>query len=98
MAEGNVAYGVAETYLDKEGNILGVAGVRYIGIGESWLVTLPDERRPTLLRTVRKLFAKVMAENNLWRVFAESRLSTAFLTHLGFKKHEGTYVWERQWP
>jgi N-acetylglutamate synthase-like GNAT family acetyltransferase len=98
IAEGNLVYGVAETYLDPEGNIVGVSGVRYVGIGEAWLITLPDARRPSLLRTVKKLFANVMKENNLWRVFAETRFSQGFLTHLGFKKYEGTYVWERQWP
>ena len=107
MAKGNIVTGVAETYRE-DGEIVGVGGIRHIGIGEAWFLTLPKNRGKKfaicpeteatikLLRDVSENFIRVRDEQGLWRVFAESKISENFLKHLGFKPEPGTYAWVRQ--
>jgi len=92
----NICTGTAETFLDDDGRILGVGGIRFVGVGEAWCITLPEKRTPIMLRTVAQNFEQVRDENHLWRVFAESKISENFLKHLKFQKKDGIHIWTRQ--
>ena len=95
LARVNICTGTAESFYDGD-RLYGVMGVRYIGIGEAWGVTLPDDRRPTLLRKARGVFNRMADDKNLWRVFAESKISEHFLEHLGFERNSGMHIWLRK--
>lgn len=95
LAHVNICTGVAETYFDDDGELFGVGGIRYVGIGESWMVTLPTKRKPFLLRIAAESMKRIVNDKNLWRLFAESKISESFLRHSGFEKKDGIYVWTR---
>lgn len=93
----NINTGVAESYWDGD-QLVGVGGIRFVGIGEGWLITTPhirNERKFFLLRTAKKAFEHIRDSKNLWRVFATSRISTNFLRHLSFKPEPEVHVWMR---
>lgn len=95
VAKLNIMTGTAVAYLE-DGELLGIGGIRYVGIGEGWFITKPEireERKFLMFRTVKKDFEKTRKRKNLWRVFAESRISTNMLKHLGFKESEHSHVW-----
>lgn len=93
----NIESGAAKSFYE-DGKLVAVGGVRFVGIGEAWMITPPQIRlRPfELFREVKKAFIKIRDENNLWRVFATSQISENFLRHLGFKKNEKPYTWTRE--
>ena len=95
VAHLNICTGVAETYFDDDGELFGVGGIRYIGLGEAWLITLPNKRKPYLFRTATENFKRIRDSKNLWRIFAESKVSENFLSHLGFKKQDGMHIYTR---
>jgi hypothetical protein len=88
----NIHTGVAETYLE-DGEVVGVGGIRYMGIGEGWFISLPQKRTPAMLRVIAKQFARIRKAKNIWRIFAESKISENFLRHLGFAKQDGIHIW-----
>jgi hypothetical protein len=94
----NIITGTAESYLEN-GFLIGVGGIRYIGIGEAWFLTIPElrERSMTLLRAARENLRRMRDEKNLWRLYATSKISTNFLKHLGFEQ-ESNLVWTRKEP
>lgn len=97
MAKVNMATGTHHAYLEKE-KVVGIGGIRHIGIGEAWLVTPPDirdERKLSLLRIARNSFEMQRDTLDLWRIFATADISETFLTHLGFHKQPNTLVWTR---
>lgn len=75
----------------KDGQLVGVGGIRDVGVGEGWFLTVPDCRVLDMFNYVVEHFEK--QREGFWRVFAESRLSERFLHHLGFEKQEGMHVW-----
>ncbi len=93
-ANGNIVTGMAETFRE-DGKIYGVGGIRYKGIGECWFMTPPEVRThpKKLLRVVRATFDRIRADQELWRVFAESKISENFLAHCGFVKDDGVHIW-----
>ena len=95
IANGNIVTGTAETFREDDGTIYGVGGIRHNGIGECWFINPPEARRhpKKLLRVVRATFDRIREEKQLWRVFAESKISETFLKHCSFKPEPGTYVW-----
>lgn len=95
LAHVNICTGVAETYYDDDGELFGVGGIRFVGLGEAWLITLPNKRKPYLLRTAAENFKRIRDSKNLWRIFAESKVSEHFLQHLGFKKQDGMHIYTR---
>lgn len=96
IANGNIVTGTAQTFRE-DGRIVGVGGIRYKGIGEAWCISPPALRDQPLrlLRQVRKSFEQIRDDKELWRVFAESKLSETFLRHLGFVKNEGIHIWTK---
>ncbi len=96
IANGNIQTGTAETFRE-DGKIVGVGGIRHIGIGEAWCITPPTIRdQPVrLLRQVKKSFDQIRNDKELWRIFAESKISENFLQHIGFVKNEGFHVYTR---
>ncbi len=100
LANINILTGTAESYIE-DGKLVGVGGIRYVGIGEGWFITLPELRQKNrqglaLFKFIEKAFVKTRDELNLWRVFAGSKISTHFLERLGFAKDTSTRVWTRQ--
>ena len=102
----NIITGPAEAFRDADGRLLGVGGIRIIGVAEAWLITPPDIRShpdyqkrrfqfEEFLRITQEKFKKMCDEHNLWRVFATASLSAKFLEQLGFKKAEKNLVWTR---
>lgn len=92
MANGNIVTGTAQTFRE-DGEIIGVGGIRHIGIGEGWCISSPENRRPSVLRLVARNFKRIRDEKQLWRIFASSKISENFLQHLGFVKNEDFHVW-----
>ncbi len=95
IAQVNICTGTAESFYDNEGRLIGVGGIRYMGLGEAWMLTLPEIREPFLLRTVAQNFERLRDEKHLWRVFAESKVSENFLKHLRFVRQDGMHIWTR---
>ena len=95
----NLAAGFAEAYLE-DGKLIGVGGIRYCGIGEAWMIsrvaTRQDIQKPSFFRFVKKNWKETTDEHNLFRVFAESKISVNFLEHIGFVKNPKGLVWTRQ--
>ena len=89
--------GTAETFLDDDGKVAGVGGIRYIGIGEAWLLTLPEIRQNALwfYRRAKSHYMAMRDSKHLWRIFAETRISETFLKHLGFNRQNGMHVWTK---
>jgi hypothetical protein len=97
IANVNIRTGTAMSYFE-DGKLLGVGGVHYVGVGEGWLLTLPEirkERKLSLFKTVKTDFEKQRNDLKLWRVFATSKISTTFLKHLDFKPAPSTQIWNR---
>ena len=94
FANSNIVTGTAETYRE-DGEIYCVGGIRHIGIGECWFITPPAARThpKNLLRVVRATFERIREDEQLWRVYAESKISENFLSHFGFHSKPKTYVW-----
>jgi len=98
LANLNIITGEAKSFFE-DGRLVAVGGIRYVGLGEAWMITPPqirDKRSLSLLRETRKSFVSMRDNNNLWRVFAESKISETFLRHLEFKPNSAGYVWTRQ--
>ena len=95
IAHVNICTGTAESFFDEEGRLFGVGGIRYLGLGEGWFITNPEYRTPALLRLVTENFTRIIHDKNLWRVFAETRISPNFLRHLNFEKNE-MYIFTRK--
>lgn len=96
LANVNICTGEAESFYDEDGSLLAVAGIRYVGLAEPWMITIPQKRTPALLRKARKGLLKFVTDKNIWRMFASTRLSENFLDHLGFRKDETIYTWTRK--
>lgn len=97
VANVNIVTGEARS-LYEDGRLVAVCGVRFVGIGEAWMITPPDirdGRKLSLLRHSKREMIRMRDENNLWRIFAESRISKTFLKHLEFQPHPEGHVWTR---
>lgn len=96
IANLNIVTGCAESFFE-DGKLVAVGGIRYVGVGEAWLITPPKirDRSLSLLKETRKIFVKRRDEHNLWRIFATSKISKTFLGHLGFKELPEAFCWMR---
>ena len=97
LANINIIAGEAKSFFE-DGRLVGIGGIRHIGLGEAWLITLPEIREKrsfSLLRKTKEVFASIRDKHNLWRVFATSKISETFLRHLGFKEQEKVLTWTR---
>ena len=96
LANINIATGEAKSFFD-DGKFIGSSGIRYVGVGEAWLATMPHIREKPflLLREAKRFFKESRDNHNLIRVFANNGISGNFLRHLGFKVEEDTCVWTR---
>lgn len=98
LAEINIASGLAQSYFEDD-KLIGVFGLRYVGIGEVWGISIPELRKDkklTLFKTAREAFNKAVKELNLWRCFAKPTLSEKFLSLLGFNESETMMTWSRK--
>lgn len=106
MANTNIVTGPAEAFRDDKGRLVGVGGIRIIGVAEAWLITKmeircnPDhairkQKFQEFIQITQETFKRMCEENNLWRVFATGTLSTKFLEQLGFEKIDKTLVWSK---
>lgn len=107
MANTNIVTGPAEAFRDENGRLVGVGGIRIIGVAEGWLITPrnirchPDhairrQKFQEFLQITQDTFKRMRDDNGLWRVFATGTLSTKFLEQLGFEKIDKTLVWSRK--
>ena len=97
IANLNIITGEAQSFFE-DGKLVGVGGIKYIGIGEGWLITPPEIREQnglSLFKETHKFFIKTRDDKNLWRVFAETSISENFLKRLDFKPHPHGLVWTR---
>lgn len=98
VANVNICTGTAYSYY-KEGKFWGVGGIRYTGLGEAWLIGMPETRKELIMPEfyfIKDEFRRQRDELNLWRIFAENRISEDFLRHLGFEKKDNILVWTRK--
>lgn len=98
LANVNITTGTAQSFFE-DGKLVAVGGIRFIGIGEAWLLTPPKIRKDrtlSLLKETRKTFIKTRDKHNLRRVYATSRISENFLSHLGFETHPQGFVWTKK--
>ncbi len=97
VANINIVTGTAQSFFEDE-HLVGVGGIRHIGIGEGWFLTPPEireKRSLSLLREARSTFIRDRDEHNLWRCFAESMISDNFLKHLKFEPKPKGFSWTR---
>jgi hypothetical protein len=98
IANVNIITGEAKS-IYEDGRLVAVCGVRFLGVGEAWMITpanIRSERKLSLLKHSRQEMIRMRDENDLWRIFAESRISKTFLKHLEFEPHPQGYVWTRK--
>jgi hypothetical protein len=98
IANDHIERGVAESYLGKHGEVIGVGGIDFVGVGEGWFISLPEQRTSSLLRTVKEQFNRIRKAKNLVKIYATSRISENFLKHLGFKKHNSVHIYSESGP
>ncbi len=94
----NILSGEAKSYFEN-GRLVGVAGIKFVGVGEAWLITPPNVRSAQgleLFNDTKDLFVKMRDDNHLWRIFADDTISGVFLKRLGFKPNPKNYVWTRE--
>lgn len=97
LANVNIITGTAQSFFDN-GRLVGVGGIRYVGLGEAWMITPPKIREKdglVLVKEAQETFIKMRDDKNLWRVFAEDTISETFLKRLGFKEYTNGFVWMR---
>jgi len=97
IAKLNLITGTAYSYF-KDGQFWGVGGIRYMGIGEAWMIGSPQSRKQLTMPEftfIKQDFQAQRDDKNLWRIFAESRISQVFLRRLGFVQQDGFHVWTR---
>ncbi len=93
----NIIHDAAKYFYDK-GRLVGVGGIKYVGVGEAWMISYPEIRSEhglALVKQAQETFIGMRDEKNLWQVFAESRISENFLKRLGFKQNPKGFVWIR---
>ena len=89
----NQTAGTADSFFDGD-RLIGVGGIRLMGLAEAWMISIPEIRdaQPKLLFSKAKaVMDATIRANNLWRIFASSRISENFLEHLGFE-HDGNFL------
>ncbi len=107
MANTNIVTGPAQAFRDTNGRLVGVGGIRIIGVAEAWLITPKDIRShpdyqkrkqqfAEFLKVSKDTFKKMCDENRLWRVFARGTLSMSFLEQFGFERIDKIMVWSRK--
>jgi len=67
--------------------VVAIGGVRVQGIGQAWAMLGPDSKghSKTILRTAREVMAHSIAQEHLYRVYAEATVDKpAWFKHLGF--------------
>lgn len=98
LAKVNIMTGTAESYYDN--GLIGIGGIRYLGLGEAWFVLMPELKNQDIRRAAAAVFIKERFEEqrdrlNLWRVFAEAKTGEDYLLKLGFEKQPNTMIWTR---
>ena len=90
----NQVAGPGYTLFDGKTPIL-AGGIRIHGVGEAWIMSSDKIRQDPklLMRTIRPQFDKIVRENQLWRLWAISKVSDTFLEHFDFVKQEG-FIWQ----
>jgi hypothetical protein len=81
--------------LVEDGKILGCGGIRTAGIGQAWAYfsrdALKDKPR-TILQESRAAMNEMIAENRIYRVYADPEAGDDWFKHLGFVKQEKVFV------
>lgn len=93
----NIRSGIAESYY-SDGKLIGVGGIRHIGIGEAWIMPTTQLRRNKffLVKMVLENFERIRNDRHLWRIFATSQISEKFLKVCGFDSIGAAHVWTRK--
>jgi len=82
--------------LTEGGIVLAIGGIRVQGIGQAWALLAPgaaEKRAKTVLRTARTVIDQSIAQERLYRVYAEATVDKpAWFKHLGFVQSEKLYV------
>lgn len=98
LANLNICTGTAESTFE-DGKLIGVFGIRYMGIGEVWGISMPElreKRKFFLLKQAKKSFKETCEKLDLIKVSANSIISDNFLIHLGLVHTETNKVWIRK--
>jgi len=91
----NQATGPAYSFFDGD-ELLACGGARTYGVGEAWLMVsekVRGEMKKTLIETTAHVIDKIVREQSLWRLWANTDRSENFLRHIGFKKVDA-FKWE----
>ena len=87
VAELNVNSGASQAaYID--GRLVAIGGIRYVGLGEAWMASVPEmteSHKKSIFRWSGKTLLRMKKQHHLWRIFAESRINGNFLKHLKFE-------------
>ncbi len=97
LARVNISHGTADSYF-KDGKLWGVGGIRYVGMGEAWLIGPPETRKDLTMpefNFIKEEFERQRDSHNLIRVFATTKISECFLRRLGFVAEPKAFVWTR---
>lgn len=96
VAQISIDTGIAESHYEN-GELIGVTGVRYRGIGEAWFIARPDirGRKFFLFKHTKRTLKRLLKACGIWRMYATSKINENFLTHLGLKKDDTIYCWTR---
>jgi hypothetical protein len=95
----NLSTGFAQShYLD--GKLVAVSGIRCLGVGEAWFITIPEMReklsmQKLMLKHSKEMLIKMRDSLNLWCLFATNRISANYLEHLDFMPEPRFFVWVR---
>lgn len=81
--------------LIEDGKILGCGGLRVAGVAQAWAYFSTDalkDKPKTILKESRAAVNEMIAENRIYRVYADPDADDSWFEHLGFVKQEKVFV------
>jgi hypothetical protein len=87
--------GPAFTLMTDKNEILGCGGLRIQGVAQAWGYFSKDglrDMKKTILRKSQAAMNKMIAENRIYKTYADPEAPDSWFRHMGFVKQENVFV------
>ena len=87
--------GPAFTLMTDDGKVLGCGGLRIKGVAQAWAYFSQDALKvhaKSILRETNATMDKMIAENRIFKTYADPEAGDTWFEHIGFVKQEGVFV------
>ena len=91
----NQVTGPAFTLMTDKDEIVGCGGLRIHGVAQAWGYFSTDalkDMKKTILRESKKAMNELIAENRIFKTYADPEAPDSWFEHMGFVKQEGVFV------